>query len=1010
MPTAAVTGGFLLIVWGQYEVSRNPVHVPFHWPFLRGFNRWLQRDVYHTRNALAFALPLFFAGAAIVAALVPMPVSQRVERWKSRITVTRRRAAIVVSVLLPPLLIWGYLLLRLANHHYDRGYRWWMAAAVFWVLITLMVIDRADGRLSLPRIRWPHLLEVILVLALAGTFVGINARDLDNWRYSAIGDEGAFWDFGQRVIRGDPLNWFSQAGVYGNHPILSSVWQALVMRIFGSGLFGWKMASVLSIALTFPLFYWLLRQLLGVRVAAFGTLFLAASHYLFSYAHTGYENVFTLFPTTAALAFFVAGLRRTSYTLLFIAGFFAGLGWYTYYSSRSAIIMLAVAVVLMGRRGLRPEIAAAVGAGFLISAMPIFATNKYDVIRQMLLLSSSQTHQPFFDKITQNTPRTFLAFSFNPSNIHYVAGALMDSVSFTLAVAGVGVAIRGIRNDAYRLIVIWLLVGAVVSGLLSSYEFVSISRLNFLMPPMAALAGIGIDRLIAAAGWPAQRPSFERIVGVAAFAALAPLVFIINGQHFFIYSARHNPTTPETVVVRELTAKDCRQQPLRDIAYAPNPASLLNGLWRFFGMKNVPPLQIAFDDVTSAYGAYPPAGGIGCVAFISYDRPEVSSLVQRLQAGVFPGDVRTVTDLSGQARVAVMSAGIQRGDLRSEDITSAWSTDLTLGVGLDMVVKGQERDFVPSVDEPQFGTPNDVRMGPDEPVVVVTRGADERAYPLHTLLRRGPVNDTIGGVPAVITFDPIAGVARAYLRQLNGQTLSFGLTGLLRNGNALLYDRGSETWWQQLTGEAVTGALAGSKLRMLPAVVGTYGEFAAAFPDGKVLATDSDTTLRQGNPYLGYDAPDGKPIFTLAPVDARLAPMTRVAVIDLGSRRVALPFPDASKKVDRTYTLQADAGQVAIFFDARPLSLLDVKNPSDSRHVGTLAAFLRGDEDPPRTFSAIGSGVGHFIDGRNGTAWDVYGRAVDGPDKGAQLTPVPMFEGFWFSVSSLYPGIEIIQP
>jgi hypothetical protein len=121
----------------------------------------------------------------------------------------------------------------------------------------------------------------------------------------------------------------------------------------------------------------------------------------------------------------------------------------------------------------------------------------------------------------------------------------------------------------------------------------------------------------------------------------------------------------------------------------------------------------------------------------------------------------------------------------------------------------------------------------------------------------------------------------------------------------------------------------------------------------------------------GYDVPNGKPIYTLAPIDGRLASMTLVAVIDLGSRRVAVPLPDASKMVDQTYTLPADGEHAVLFFDARALSLLDAKNPAESRHVGTLAAFSTANETPPRTFRSMGSGLGHFVDGRNGTVWNV---------------------------------------
>jgi hypothetical protein len=40
---------------------------------------------------------------------------------------------------------------------------------------------------------------------------------------------------------------------------------------------------------------------------------------------------------------------------------------------------------------------------------------------------------------------------------------------------------------------------------------------------------------------------------------------------------------------------------------------------------------------------------------------------------------------------------------------------------------------------------------------------------------------------------------------------------MLRHSDMVMYDRETESWWQQLTGEAIVGELTGKKLRQLPA-------------------------------------------------------------------------------------------------------------------------------------------------------------------------------------------------
>jgi hypothetical protein len=1005
----AAAAGFLLIAWGQYTVSQDDA--PFHWPYTQSFQRWLEQDVFNAPNALAFALPLFLIGGAAVAAAAPAALATPIDRATGRRNLSRRRAMILAATLLPPLLVWAYINLRLLDGQYRPFYRWWFAVAVGCVFLTLLQIDRSAGRVCWPRVTRTHLLEALLVLALAGTFIGINARDLDSWRYSAIGDEGGFWYFAQLVLHGDHLNWFSQAGPDGYHPVLGSVWQATVMRIFGSGLFGWKMASALAIVFTFPMFYWLLRETLGVRVAAFGTLFLAASHYLFSYAHTGYDNVFPLFPTTAALAFFAAGLRRTSYALLFVAGCFAGFGWYTFYSSRSAIIMLAAAVLLAGRRGLRPEIIAVIGAGFVMSVTPIFATDKSEVIHQMFAQSRSQYDQTFLERIAENSPRTFLAFSFNPESHHYVAGALMDSVSFTLAVAGLFVALRRFRHFGYRIVVMWLLVAAAVTGIFSAYAFVSISRLSYLMPPMAALAAVGVDRLIAAAGFPVRRSSVERTLGVATFVALAPLLFVINGRHFFEYSARHSATPPETVVVREFTAPACQDQPLRDIAYAAPDNLLLYGIWGFFSLKDDLPLHLDSRDVSRVYNSYPATGGVGCTALINFNDAEVAAVRTRLEEGSSRdrAEFRWARDLSQQQKVAFVPAPDAPRGLDTAELARTWRTDLSQGSGLDGIVQGQEKDAIASIDAPTFTDINAAQLGDSEPVVVLQDAAGPRVYPIRALIWRGVVNDTLGGEPIAVTYDPIGATVRVLKRNVGGQVLSFGTSGLLRGGNALLYDRQTESWWQQMTGAAVAGTMTRTTLPAIPATVTSWGAFRARFPRGDVLALD-DPEQYVRNPYLGYDVPAGKALFTRAPVDGRLPAMRRVAVIDLGGIPVAIAYPPATAHQDRVVTVTVDGTPLVLFFDWRIGSGLDVRLVRASRPVGAFAAYDAQVDGKARSFYPAGDQDGINVDQETGTSWDFYGRAVAGPGKGAQLTPVTTVQGFWFAVAAAYPGISIIEP
>ena len=1005
-----VAVGLTMIGWGQYAVSQG--QMPFDWPFTARMDTLFVSE-FHKKNALAFGVPLYVVGGLIFAVFAPRAALPAFERWAGKISVPRGRILLTAAILIVPATAWAWVNYRLFTKHYDPVYRWVFFLSIAAVLVILCALDWMQGRFTRPRFtRW-HLVELAVVASITGTFIGINCRDLSNWRYSAIGDENVFYVTAQRILTGPPLNWFSQRGPYGEHPVLSSVWQALSMRVFGDGLFGWKMASLLAIAFSLPLFYWLLRQLFGASVATFGTLFLGASHYLFAYAHTGYNNIFPILPTVICLALLVAGIRRGSFVLLFASGIFAGMGFYTFYSSRAAIGIAVLVLVAVGWRRLQIASFIKVAAGFVMFALPIFASDKWDVINAMLDQSTRRADYPPLKLILENIPRTLLGFNYNPSEHHYVAGGLMDEVSATLAVAGFFLALTHFRHFGHRTLMIWFLVAATVAGVLSPYGEVSTTRLHYALPPMAAFAGIAVDRLLASLSAVSRRQRLDWFVGATAFAVLAPVVFIMNGQHFFVYSAKHSPTTADTVIIRELSDPRCRQQPLRSVLYHPQPDLILDFDWTFFGMSDEKPLQIRFSDMSRVYNAYPATGGVGCVVLANPFDPETQR-VASITAADSRGeqDFRIVTDASGaqNRRVALAPASDDRGSLKADDLKIAWRTNFKNGNGIDRVVQGQEKAFIDTVDSPNLVPTTTSSLTDREPVAVVSDGKTAFAYPLRYLVWHHVVNGTLNGQPIAVTYDPISGAIRVFGRTVDGRTLSFGNSGLFRDGNALLYDRETESWWQQLTGAAIVGEFKGSVLDSVPFAVSSWSEFTRAFPDGQALILSPylnapSSGARYGaNPYLGYDVPNGKPIFTLTPPDPRLAPMHRVAVVEVGGQRFAVPFPDEGASENRVFTFEIGGQEVVLFFDRLTSSTLDTQWLHDSRSVGTFTAYVASYDGHPRAFTATPEG---FIDNKTSTVWSVFGRGLAGGEHGAQLEPVPLVEGFWFAVSAAYPQIEI---
>lgn len=91
-----------------------------------------------------------------------------------------------------------------------------------------------------------------------------------------------------------------------------------------------------------------------------------------------------------------------------------------------------------------------------------------------------------------------------------------------------------------------------------------------------------------------------------------------------------------------------------------------------------------------------------------------------------------------------------------------------------------------------------------------------------------------------------------YDRTVNGQTLSFGVSGQLYRRNLLLYDHQTESLWSQIREEAVTGPFAGTRLRAVPSTMTTWAEWRQQHPDTLVLSTDTGFDRDyERDPYAG---------------------------------------------------------------------------------------------------------------------------------------------------------------
>jgi hypothetical protein len=343
--------------------------------------------------------------------------------------------------------------------------------------------------------------------------------------------------------------------------------------------------------------------------------------------------------------------------------------------------------------------------------------------------------------------------------------------------------------------------------------------------------------------------------------------------------------------------------------------------------------------------------------------------------------------------------------------TSGWDTDFGKhSVPLDEFVSGgPPKDGIPSIDEPKFISPAeaDKFLAPREPVAVVEVAGEARAYPLQILTWHEIVNDEISGEPVAMTYCPLCNSTVAFRREVGGDPAEFGTTGMLRSSDLVMYDRETESWWQQITAEAVVGELTGERLEVLPSQILSWEDFHRQHPDGVVLSRDTGFDREYGsNPYTAYDAdPDSKPFLFRGEPDRSLPPKERVAAIQTGDRS-AVVYPFSRLKDEAPINDQVDGRQMVVFFDPDVASALDNSLVSEGRDVGAAAVFERTGGGRALTFEP-GEKAGAFRDRQTGSTWSMSGQATAGALKGTRLEQIPHDDQFWFALAAFFPGAEI---
>lgn len=323
----------------------------------------------------------------------------------------------------------------------------------------------------------------------------------------------------------------------------------------------------------------------------------------------------------------------------------------------------------------------------------------------------------------------------------------------------------------------------------------------------------------------------------------------------------------------------------------------------------------------------------------------------------------------------------------------------------ELIAGGPPKDGIPAITGPKFTAIAEASrwIEPEEPVISVVIGTEQRAYPLQILIWHEIANDSIAGISVIVTFCPLCYSAIVFNRTVNGKEYTFGVSGMLRHSDMVMYDRETESFWQQITGEAIVGDLTGTKLKQLPTQIISFKQFFTAYKNGTVMSRDTGFSRDYGrNPYAGYDDVSQAPFLLRDKPDERLAPMEKVIALSINKDTKAYPYT-ITRKV-HVINDKVDGQAIVIFHSTGAVSALNHVEIRASREDGSTGVFNPSVEDRGLTFRYAD---GKFIDRETESIWDITGLAVAGKLKGKRLLPIVHGDYFAFAWLAFKPETKI---
>lgn len=223
---------------------------------------------------------------------------------------------------------------------------------------------------------------------------------------------------------------------------------------------------------------------------------------------------------------------------------------------------------------------------------------------------------------------------------------------------------------------------------------------------------------------------------------------------------------------------------------------------------------------------------------------------------------------------------------------------------------GPKKDGIPAINDPQFESIKDTKIKDSVQAIILDDNNTKKVYPYNILTWHEIVNDTINNIPVSITFCPLCGSSIVFERKIENKILTFGVSGHLIESNMIMYDKETESLWQQSTGKSLAGEYLDKELALVNFQTLDIGQIKETYPDALIL--DQNTGFNRdynNNPYSGYED-DESFIFPISKENNEYPSKSIFAVFKINEDVFGIPWLDIEE--DILYEETANGNKISI--------------------------------------------------------------------------------------------------